>query len=406
MRVPTNTFYRQEALRFNEQWDKMSNALRQANDKLRLQYDSDDPVLAVDVNTTMNYIDTLTNYGLNTTLADNRVQTYDNTMKNVIGAVMQLSSLTTQAATQTIDDDARSAISIQINSILQQILGAANTQDGTGQYIYSGYNTGSPAYLLQSDGQYHYQGSYDTSMINIGLNAQIVYGDSGFNVFGDIPTGNGTFTVAPNPANTGSVQVSAGNLNNAAPYVKDDYTVTFTRVAGVDYYQLDGAVSGSVIPPTVYTDGATITANGMSFSMKGVPNPGDSFSVNPSTKANVFDTMTKLVDLLKTPIGSDAASFAKYSTNLNQLVASMDQAFTHFTSYQSTVGTRGQQIATQYESNLSLTNIQKNIWTQTATVPDYESISNMKAQENALQMTNSIYAELQRTLANILSKYV
>lgn len=407
MRVPTSTFYRQEFNRFSEQWDRMSTALRQATspEKLRLQYDSDDPVLAVDVNTTTDYIDTLTNYGMNTTLASNRVKTYDSAMNKVIGAVQSLSSLTTLASTQTLDDSSRSSIAIQMNSILEQLLGAANMQDGTGQYIFSGYNTQSPAYLLQSDGKYYYQGSYDTTMINIGLNSEVVYGDSGFNIFGDIPTGNGVFTVSPNTANTGSVQISTGNINNAAPFVKDNYTLTFTNVAGVDYYELTGASSGVVIPATVYTDGATITANGMSFSMKGAPKSGDTFSINPSTNQNVFDTMTGLVNLLKTPVGNDATAYAKYATNLNQYISSMDQALKHFVSYQSVIGTRGQQIDTQTSSILALTNIQKDIWTNIATVPEYESISNMKAQSNALEMTNGIYAELQRTLSSILRKY-
>lgn len=405
MRVPTSTFYRQEYDRFADQWDKMSTALRQATDKMKLQYDSDDPVLAVDVNTTMDYIDTLTNYGMNTTLADDRVQTYDSTMKNVIGAVQSLSSLTTLAATGTIDDQGRGAIAIQMQSILQVIMGAANSQDGTGQYIFAGYNTESPPFMLQSDGKYHYQGSYDTTMINIGLNTTVVYGDSGFEVFGNIPTGNGFYTISPATTNTGTVSMGGGTVDTTGSFVKDDYTLTFTNVAGVNYYQLDGATSGVVVPPTVYSPGATITANGMTFTMKGQPNAGDTFSINPSTKQNAFDTLTDMINLLKTPIGSDAAAQAQYATKLNQYVDSMNQALDHFIAYQSIIGTRGQQISSQYHSVSSLTDIQKGIFTKIATIPEYESISNMKAQSNALDMTIGIYAELQKTLANILRKF-
>ena len=406
MRVPTSTFYRQEALRFAEQYDKMSTALRQANgDKLRLQFDSDDPVLAVDVHTTENYIDSLNNYNTNTTLAANRAKTYDSAMSDVIGAVQNLSSLTTLAATQTLNDTERSAIASQIEFNLQSILRAANTQDGTGQYIFSGYNTEAPAFILENDGKYHYQGSYDTTLINIGVNVDVVYGDSGFAVFGNIPTGNGTFTISPSNTNTGTVEIGSGNPTNATPFVKDDYTLSFTSVAGVDYYQLTGVASGTVIPATPYIPGTTITANGMAFTLNGNPNPGDSFNIKPSQNQNVFDSMADLVKLLREPIGTDLGARSRYATNLNQFTASMDQVLNHLISYQSTIGTREQQIETQQNSLLSLSNIQKGIWTDIATVPDYESISNVKEQMNALDMTTGIYAQLQRALTEMLKKF-
>ncbi|MHB1221668.1 MAG: flagellar hook-associated protein FlgL [Gammaproteobacteria bacterium] len=406
MRVPTSAFYRQESLRFSEQYDRMSTALRQGTgDKLRLQFDSDDPVLATDVHTTEGYLNDLTGYGTNSTLAADRTKTYDISMQNVIGSVQQLSSQTTLAATQTLSDTSRAALASQIESNLQSILRVAKTQDVTGQYIFSGYNTDSPAFILENDGKYHYQGSYDTTTINIGLNAEVVYGDSGFNVFGSIPTGNGTFTIAPTTTNTGTIEIGSGNATNSTPFVKDDYTLSFTNVAGVNYYQLTGVTSGTVIPATVYVPGTTITANGMAFTLKGAPNAGDSFSIKPSQNQNVFDTMTNLVNLLRTPIGDDLAARSRYATNLNQYTASMDQVLNHLISFQANIGTRGQQIDIQANSLLSLTNIQKNIWTNLATVPDYESISNMKSQMSALDMTTGMYAQLQRALSDMLKKF-
>ena len=283
---------------------------------------------------------------------------------------------------------------------------AANTQDGSGNYIYSGYNTGSPAYI-QQNGTYLYQGTTDTTSISIGPNVETLYNESGYNVFGNILTGNGNFTIAAAPTNTGSASTSAGNIVSTSTYVPDTYTISFvTNSSGQLAYQITGANSGQVIPTPpattpadapVYVPDSDMTFNGVNLHFTGDPSVGDSFQVAPSTQQNVFNSLQGLISTLQKPIvtGSDRALFHQAAT---QASASLNQAATDFIGYLSTVGTREGTIDTQVTSNDKTITNQKAILGKLADADQAQVISSLTEELTALQATQQIYVKIQETM--------
>ncbi len=133
-------------------------------------------------------------YQNNQALALNRAELYQSATSTAISYVNEIRDAIRTVSNDTYNDAQRSAISRDIEGYLKGLLNVANTQDGSGNYIFSGFNNTSPAYV-QQNGQYVYQGGYDATSIYISPTVDVPYTESGYDIFSNIYLGNGTFTV-------------------------------------------------------------------------------------------------------------------------------------------------------------------------------------------------------------------
>jgi flagellar hook-associated protein 3 FlgL len=166
----------------------------------------------------------------------------------------------------------------------------------------------------------NYQG--DTGARSVEVNDGQIVGTTlvGPQVFGSIPTGNGSFeTVAP-PTNTGSGiissgsvtsslalkghqyaltfsgssgQVNSGNQNTGSasyasgsatgtPSSNDQFNIVFSVSNGQTQYTIANQTTGQTQDPQSYTSGTPISLpNGAAFTLNGSPNSGDSFLYQP-----------------------------------------------------------------------------------------------------------------------------
>jgi flagellar hook-associated protein 3 FlgL len=322
----------------------------------------------------------------------------------------KINELTQNAKTDTLNNNDRVNLANELSSYMTRLVNTANTQDGDGNYIYSGSNTNSPPFV-SVNGVYQYQGGLDTVNINIAPNITSIYNDSGFSAFGNIPTGNGTFTVSQNPSNTGAASTSPGTIVSNASYVPDTYTLSFvTNGAGELAYQVVGANSGQLIPlppattPTdapTYTQGMNISFNGINLNVMGQPKVGDSFDVAPSTKQNVFNSLQQLITRLKTPVYS-AEDKANFNQTITQVSESLGQASSHFQAYLSTVGSRAAAIDSQVDTNTKNTTEQNIILGTISNIDPYQVISEFSQQKMTFELTEQVYMKVQDTLTQFL----
>lgn len=412
MRVPTaGTFQQQENL-ISDQYDKLNRLYIQQTTGKKLISPSDDPVLASRIQLTTNYLSNINTYGQNEIIASNRMQLYSSSVSDAVSILGDVKTIIQNAGNDTLSDSNRSVLAEQLKGDLNRLLSVANTQDGNGDFIYSGYNTSMQPYV-KNGANYSYQGGYSSTSINIGQNVNTLYGESGYDVFGNIPNGNGTFTVTMPTPNLGTVSTTAGNISNTSSYVEDTYTLTFvTNSAGNMAYQVVGASSGQVVPApplTIpndapdYKSGLDINFNGISMNLSGDPVVGDSFEIAPSKKQNVFDTINDLINLLQTPIDNDPVKRASFHQSLSQSRASIDQAFAHMIDYQSEVGTRMSVVNDQTKLNKSIALEQETILSQLSEVDPVKVISSIQQQLIILQATQSTYVQIQNMILSMLS---
>lgn len=411
MRIPTENMFQQQLSYLSQQYDNLAKLLVQQQTGKKLLANSDDPVLASRIDMSYDFLSKIQAYSQNTIIAKNRTQLFDNSIQDSVNTVDQIKQIIQRAGNDTVSDDERAAMAEQLKGYMNVLLNDANTRDGNGEFIYSGYNTRTLPFVYQN-GSYIYQGGLNSTDINIGTNSNVLYSESGFKVFGDILNGNGVFTVNAADTNTGTAVTSPGSVTSSSSYVDDTYTITFVSNSdGQVAYQVTGAVSGQVIPPPpatlpddapAYVPDSDISFNGVNIHINGDPEPGDTFTVAPSQKENIFDSLNDLINLLQTPLNNDPVKRAQFHQKLSQSNDYFSSAFSHFVDYRSEVGARMQVIESQKSTNDKETLSQQAIYSQLSDIKLEEVAGELSKQLVYLQATQDCYKLIQATFMQML----
>ena len=226
MRLPTISQFKNEVAQMAKQHEKVSILQAQVSSGKKLLKPSDDPLVASRIGSVSDYIDRLKSYEVNTTLAENRLLMVNSSLQQGIDLSSRAQELVVRAQSETLNNRDRQNIAEELKSVLDRMVMVANTQDSHGEYIYNGFQVNTPAYSLEG-GEYHYQGGYEGYSIEIGDRTQVLYNDSGFQVFGNIKSGNGFYSIAADALNnTGTGYLNAVSVQNSQDLLAvDDYSL-------------------------------------------------------------------------------------------------------------------------------------------------------------------------------------
>ena len=318
----------------------IATSQNQISSGLSFSTPAQDPAAAGNVNTYQQLLSQSRQYATNGNAAQTNLNTEDNALTQVQNQLTTLRSLALEANSGTMSQQNLAAIATQSQQIQQSLLGLANTQNGNGEYIFAGYASQTQPFTLNATGA-AYGGDQGQLQLQIAAGQTVAAGDSGDAVFNQIKNGNGTFTVAANPANTGSGLIGATTVADPTAYTGGSYTIEFTAANG--YQVLDA--SNAVVTAGAYTSGQAISFAGQQVTLSGQPAAGDSFSVAPSTDQSVFTTVQNLIDAL-----NGAAAGPLNSTGLSNAISGslndLDQASSHLSTVQAGVGGRLNTITT------------------------------------------------------------
>lgn len=276
-----------------------------------------------------------------------------------------------QAGSTTLQNSDRGFIADELEARFANLLGLANTQDGEGNYLFSGYQGSAVPFSASATGSAVYLGDEGKRFVQVGASRQVATSVSGSQVFESIRTGNGTFATASagnsaggNNQGTGIVdQGSVGDLakwqaalaNGAlwqTPTAAGNLEVRFsTTAAGVSQYQLfdvsnpaaptaigalTNFVSGQSIP-LQNTNTLPVTDFGASVVIQGQPAAGDRFSVAPSANQSAFTTLRNVINILRSGVGSSTYSTTEFSNDIAGQLANIDRVLENVNSVRSGV---------------------------------------------------------------------
>jgi flagellar hook-associated protein 3 FlgL len=268
------------------------------------------------------------------------LNTEDNALTQLQNQLQSLRGLALEAGNGALSNTDRAAIAAQAVQIQNSLLSLANTTNGNGEYIFSGFAAQTQPFTLSAAGA-TYNGDQGQRQIQIAAGQTVADGDSGYAVFNQIKTGNGTFTVSANAGNTGSGIVGATTVSNPAAYDGGNYSINFT--APGTYQVMEGA---TLVTTGTYTDGSTIAFNGVQVTLSGQPTTGDSFSLAPSGYQSIFATVQNLVTALQTGV-TTPASATSLNNSLSGAINNIDQVLKSTSDVQASVGGRLNAITTQ-----------------------------------------------------------
>ena len=279
----------------------------------------------------------------------------------------------------------RQDIATQLQQLEQALLGAANTTDAGGNYLFAGTASGTQPFA-QSGGSVSYQGASQVNQVQISADQSVSAGDAGNTVFMNIPAGNGTFTTAAGGSNTGSGSIDTGSVVSPSAWIPDTYTITFT--SPTQYQVTNGA--GTVVSSGTYTSGNAISFNGVQVTVSGAPATGDTFTVAPAGKGSVFGTLSSLI----TTLNSGTLTSAQVTTQIGRALQQIDNALSGLNNVQASVGGRLNAITTvANDAQTNQTQLQGTISQLSSS--DYAAVvTQLSTQELALQAAQASYASI------------
>lgn len=187
MRVSTALIQQQSINSIIEQQSRTAHTQLQLSTGRRILTPSEDPAASATVLGLAKSIDTTKQYQRNADAAESRLQVEESTLGGMVDLLQRARELMVQAANDSQDAQSRKAIATEMRQILDTVVGLANTKDGNGDYLFSGFKTGTVPITDDGAGTYTYNGDQGQRTLQIGPTRHVAVGDSGFDVFMNIP---------------------------------------------------------------------------------------------------------------------------------------------------------------------------------------------------------------------------
>jgi flagellar hook-associated protein 3 FlgL len=278
--------------------------------------------------------------------------------------LVNVQTLVVQAGNGVLSQSDRGMVATELEGRLQDLMGVANTADGAGGYLFSGYHVSTQPFLQTASGA-NYQGDQGQRVLQVGSARHMAISDTGNAVFENIRTGNGTFSALPAGGNVGTGVVESTAVTDSTQ-LGHAYELKFSvsgTPAATSYTVTDTSTTpASAVQGGAYAPGQQIAFKGMALAISGAPADGDTFTVAPSPRQSVFTTITDLINVLRAPADT-AQQKAVLSNGLNEASGNLKNALDNMLTVRASVGSRlkeldyldntGDDLKVQYAGTLS-----------------------------------------------------
>ncbi|PFG54170.1 flagellar hook-associated protein 3 FlgL [Marinobacter sp. LV10R520-4] len=356
----------------------------------RVNRPSDDPVAAARILKLDQEVSRIETYERNAQLANNRLSQEENAISSSLDILQSMRELTVQAGNGSLSANDRLSISSEMKERLQQMAQMANTQDASGEYIFSGFQGGSPAFANEGNG-WTYKGDEGQRMLEIDDGVTVAISDHGKGIFDRIPAAaSATTTSVSGRINGLSVinqsDLQAGGVSTLAFTVTAAGELTYTDDNGsqIVTFDPDKLVSGEPI---------TATVNGVQFTLTDAA-ADDVFTIETSAKQSVFKTIENLISGLDNLSKSDGAGSDAYNDLIAGSLSNLDNAQESFILKQTELGGRMNSVESTQAFLEDSALYSKEIRSQLQDLDYAEAISRLSFQSFVLQAAQQSFARV------------
>jgi len=346
MRISTAQLHQTALTGMLDQQSRLSKIQMQIASGKKIQSAADDPSGASSTLQLTQAVAITEQYQKNGDLARDRISQEEQSLNQANIVLDRVRELTLQGNNGTFGAKDRQMIVVELTQRRDELLAFANTKDASGEYLFSGYQSHTQPFSQNGTGAVVYNGDDGQRLVQIGHDRQLAVTDSGNKVFRGISMGNGDFVTAGGSANTGSGIITAGRVTDATQYHGERYTLTFTAS---DAYEVRDA-SGALVTSDTYVAGSDVSFSGIQFGLSGTPALGDTFTVAPSTKQDVFSVIQSTIDALSTSDDTPQGR-ANRANLLGQAINGIDQSQEKIRGFQAQVGARLNALDSQTDVN-------------------------------------------------------
>ncbi|MBO2653225.1 flagellar hook-associated protein FlgL [Shewanella algae] len=328
MRISTSQMYQQNLNSILQKQTDTNRILEQLSSGKKVNTAGDDPVAAIGIDNLYQQNALVQQYLKNVDYSKNHLSMAESKLGSAETLVTSIREQMLRAVNGTLAPSERQMIADELRGSLDELLSIANTQDESGNYLFSGYSTDNQPFAFDASGNMVYSGD---SGVRDALVAQGVA--MGTNIPGDsafmkVPNGLGDYGVNYLASQTGDFRVLSAKIDNPAAHVADTYTFNFTDngAGGVDLEVLDSG--GTAVANVANFDASNpVSFNGIEVKLDGTPAGGDSFTMEPDAEVPIFDTIQQAIDLLEDP---NRVNTPEGKAELAQLLNNVDSGLNQF----------------------------------------------------------------------------
>lgn len=398
MRLSTSWMYQHSLNTMLNQESMLANTQNQVSTGNRINVASDDPAGAGQVVSLNHVIAENTQYTANINSATTSLNTEASTLSSMNSVLDNARTLALQAVNGTLSSTDLNSLASQLTQMRSQLVQMANSTDSNGNAIFAGTSSTTAPFQVGANGAVSYTGNSAQQQTSIGSGLLVPTNDSGASLFMNIPAGNGSFEASAGASNTGTLVVGSNSVTDQAAWNSSvtgsggGYNITFG--AGGSWTASDAQgnpvldSSGNPVGGT-YTDGGSISFNGMSIAMSGTPSAGDSVSVQTGGKQDVFSTLTNMINALQS-----GGSSTQLTNAMSRQIESIDQTQSAMSAVQVSVGGRLDTLQQQQGSYQNLNVTYQSALSDVQNVDAYTAISNLSLQQTALQASQQVFAQV------------
>lgn len=397
MRTSTELFFRQSTSALNRLQSDLNNTQLQISSGRRILNPADDPVASAQISTIEAALGQNEQFQRNISLANSRLSVEETTLTDVQNALFRVRDLAIQANNDTQTSESRRFIAAEAEEILTQLVELGNRRDGQNNFLFGGYQARTQPFSLAGD-VVTYNGDEGVRQVQVGPSRFVEDGDSGAEVFLNIPNGNGEFVTTAAVANTGTGVIDDGSLVGLSRWTGDEFTIRFTSPTNYDVLDAGGAVVSS----SDFAPGDSIALPNATVSIDGQPETGDSFELTPSRGQDIFSTVQNFVDAIRSespgPVGS-----AAFHNQINNVLSDLDQGIGNVLDTRARIGSRLQALDGQEQTNADFELTLQGTRSDLQDVDFAEAISRLNQQLTSLQAAQQSFARIQGlSLFNVL----
>ena len=394
MRISTAQIFQQGLTAMLNQQSALAQTQQQLATGQKLASPSDDPVAAVQILTFERGLNLLNQYIGNSNVAINKLSLEEGVLGGVTNVLQRIRELAVQGLNDTNTQSDRADIAQEILQLNEELLSLSNSQDASGNYLFSGFSTNTQPYTSIGAA---YSGDEGQRNIQVGPDVLIETNDPGSTIF-EAEHHQLVLTDNAGPSSS-TLNITGLGINSA---VSPALTVSFTAPDTLTVN--DGSNNAMVTPyiagQSIKLDELNVNFPDITLQLDGTLADGDSYTLETQTtiRKTVFSTVNEFANALTSDnVGSnDSPNNGEFLTNISNVLDTVVDA-------QARIGARINVIEQQQEINQNLTLSVQETLSEVRDLDYAEAISRLTAQSTALQAAQQTFARVQNlTLFNFL----
>jgi flagellar hook-associated protein 3 FlgL len=405
MRISSNQMHQQAINAMLEQQAELSKVQQQVATGQKIDKPSEDPVAASKIVKLRDVLKLTDQYQSNINNARARLSLEEGTLGKIGDVYHRLRELAITANNAGQTSESRSFIAEEVDQLLDELVGLANSTDSNGEFLFSGSKGKFKPFAKNNHGGFDYHGDDTQQFIQIGPRRQIPVNDSGTDVFREIRDGNGAFTALESPNNRGTGVIDPGAVTGK--YDFHTYAIVFDKPQSIDpntplTYTVIDAKGNIVSEPHQYEDGDAIEFRGVHTFVKGEPAAGDFFVIRPSHNKDIFSVVQDFAAELRSGNDTDRGQ-AHRNNRINRAITALDQGLGRVLEVRANVGARLNAMDSQQDINDAHKIQLKEILSQVEDLDYSKAVSDLNLKLTGLQASQKAFTRVQGiTLFNFL----